>query len=106
MEKANKKRREPLFYIEGIPIHKSNPVMLRFHHVAYAKLVRLMIASDLSMATMLRLMLSPCQRCGHNKVEIPLQPQSSHVQKARRLPDFHKNTDIDDGQAADHDPLT
>lgn len=107
MEKPKKdpKDRTPLFYEGNIPIYESNPVLVTFHHVVYHKLVKLMLAHRLSMAALIRMMTSPCQRCGHDKIEVPLIQMPSRVGKGPCLSDFHKNTDDPHGQTPDHDTI-
>jgi hypothetical protein len=61
-----------LKYVHGIPIRARNKVYIDFHYREYEKLALAAVASNTSISNLVRMMTSPCQKCGHDKIELPL----------------------------------
>jgi hypothetical protein len=70
-----------LKYINGIPIREKNKIYIEFHYKDYEKLVCSALKMKLSVAEMVRLMASPCQQCGNDKIIVNLDMMPHSISK-------------------------
>lgn len=70
-----------LEYVNGIAIREHNKVYIEFHSKDYKKLVCAANALNCSVAELVRIMCSPCQSCGNDKITVPLNLMPKHVSK-------------------------
>jgi hypothetical protein len=78
--------------IKDIPIRKRNKIYIDIHYKDYERLLIHSMQYNLSLSALIRLMTSPCQKCGHDKIEIMLiniQPSTCH--QGNHI--FNKKTD-------------
>lgn len=87
------KKNDVLYEIDGIPIRAYNKVSNLWPERDYVKLVKTALAFGVSVSSLIRIMASPCQICGNDKVTIDLNniPQKIGL-NGRKITDFHKNS--------------
>lgn len=68
-------------YLHGVPIRIHNKIYLNLHYSEYEKFIEQAHQFGLSIAQIIRLSSGPCQKCGHNKVEICLPSMSTNKVK-------------------------
>lgn len=80
-----------LYRINGIPIRKLNKVFFQYNEGEYVKMVTAASNRGISVAELLRIMSSPCDQCGNDKITIPLTLMSKKHQKSgRKIGTYHK----------------
>jgi hypothetical protein len=70
-----------LKYVHGIPVRINNKIYINVHHKDYERILEQAYQLKISVSQLIRLSSGPCQKCGHDKVEICLTPMSSNIGK-------------------------
>lgn len=70
-----------LEYVHGVPVRIINKIYINIHHKDYKNLLEQAHLFGFSVSQLIRIMSAPCQKCGHDKVEICLTPMNSKISK-------------------------
>jgi len=98
MRDKNTDKNPILYEIDGIPIRAVNRIYLQYDDRIYANIVKASLQYNVSINELLRIMSSPCQICGNDKIVIPLNIITHKVGKSgRKIKDFHKPKDNQNG---------
>lgn len=68
-------------HVHGVPVRIQNKIYIQLHCIEYEKLLEQAHHFGISVAQMIRLMSAPCQKCGHDKVEICLPAMTTKTEK-------------------------
>lgn len=80
-------------HVHGIPIREKNKVYIEFHYKDYERLILAAASVHVSVAQLIRLMASPCQQCGNDKIVISLDlmPTKTGKQGGTLIRKYQKN---------------
>lgn len=70
-----------LCHVHGVPVRITNKIYINIHHKDYKNLLEQAHLFGFSVSQLIRLMTGPCQKCGHDKVEICLTPMNANIAK-------------------------